>query len=153
MQQEQACNIFAVAKVGVSNLIMPSTLDLNFANYENFDSYINVSDMFFPDLSITHQSVIILRPLIVRNRINDLIDSILRANEFCILKKIIRPLTSGEVAYLFKAEEIQESNKQLYFNLMLAGPSQILVVSKLSGVFDAKTLFDGASPHGRRRVN
>lgn len=36
---------------------------------------------------------------------------------------------------------------------MLAGPSQILVVSKLSGVFDAKTLFDGASPHGRRRVN
>lgn len=109
--------------MGISNLIMPNTLDLKFSNYENFDSYLNVSDMFFPDLSITHQSVIILRPLIVRNRISDLIDSILRANEFCILKKIIRPLTNGEVAYLFKAEEIQETNKELYFNLMLSGPS------------------------------
>lgn len=36
---------------------------------------------------------------------------------------------------------------------MLQGPSEIIVVSKLSGVYDAKTLLNGSSPFGRRRLN
>jgi hypothetical protein len=147
------CNIFAIAKVGLPNLIMPNTLDLKFSNFENYDSYTMVSDKFFPDLSINHQSVIILRPLMVRNKLNDLIVNILRANEFLILKRKIRPLTGGEVGYLFKEEGIPETNKEFYFDLMQSGPSEILVVSKLAGVYDAKTLMNGSSPFGRRRLN
>lgn len=77
----------------------------------------------------------------------------MRANEFLILKRNIRPLTSGEVLYLYNQENISKINKELYFDLMLAGPSEILIVSKLSGVLDAITLFDGSSPFGRRRLN
>lgn len=36
----QPCNMFAIAKVGLPNLILPNTLDLKFSNYENFDKYI-----------------------------------------------------------------------------------------------------------------
>ena len=47
----QPCNLFAIAKVGVPNLIMPNTLDIKLSNYENFDNYVEVSDLFFPENS------------------------------------------------------------------------------------------------------
>ena len=36
---------------------------------------------------------------------------------------------------------------------MLSGPSEIIVVSKISAVYDCNTLFNGANPFGRRRIN
>ena len=78
--------------------------------------------------------------------------SILRANEFLVLSRKIRPLTAGETAYLFQAEAIPESNKELYFDIMMAGPCEIIVVSKLAAVYDAQTLLYGAAPFGRRRL-
>jgi hypothetical protein len=91
--------------------------------------------------------------LIIRNGLNNLIIQILRANEFLILKQQIRVLTHGEISNLYIQEEIPESNKELYFDIMLEGPCGVLVVSKLSGVFDAQTLFNGSAPYGRRRLN
>ena len=44
-------NIFAIAKVGLPNLIFPSCLDLKISNYNQYSSYIHLSDQFFPDLS------------------------------------------------------------------------------------------------------
>lgn len=41
--------MFAVAKVGVANMILPNTLDVKLTNYEDHDSYISISDHFFPD--------------------------------------------------------------------------------------------------------
>lgn len=46
--------MFAIAKVGLPNLIMPSTLDLKLTNFENFDNYVNIADKFFPELSVNH---------------------------------------------------------------------------------------------------
>jgi hypothetical protein len=46
-----------------------------------------------------------------------------------------------------------EDNSALFFGLMLLGPAEIIVVSKVSAVVDAKTIFSGADPLGRRRVN
>ena len=51
LMSSQPCNIFAIAKVGVPNLIMPNTLDVKFSNYENYDSYDEISDLFFPENS------------------------------------------------------------------------------------------------------
>ena len=45
----QPCNMFAIAKVGLPNIIFPNTLDVKFSNFEDFDSYINISDLFFPN--------------------------------------------------------------------------------------------------------
>lgn len=69
------------------------------------------------------------------------------------MKKKIRPLTGGEIAYLANKEKILEENRSLYYNIMAQGPCEILVLSKFSGVHDAKTLLNGAAPHGRRRLN
>jgi hypothetical protein len=35
---------------------------------------------------------------------------------------------------------------------MMAGPCEIIVVSKLAAVYDAQTLLYGAAPFGRRRL-
>ena len=48
---------------------------------------------------------------------------------------------------------MQEDNSALFFGLMLLGPAEIIIVSKVAAVSDAKTIFSGADPFGRRRVN
>jgi hypothetical protein len=62
-------------------------------------------------------------------------------------------LTKAEVAHLFRLEKMTEENSNLFFGLMLFGPAEIVVVSKVAAVSDAKTIFSGADPLGRRRVN
>ena len=89
----------------------------------------------------------------VKNGLNDLLLQIIKANEFLVLKRQIRMLTKAEVAYLFRSEKIQERNSTLYYDLMLSGPSEVIVVSKISAVYDCNTLFNGANPFGRRRIN
>ena len=108
--QPQYANIFAIAKVGVANLILPNTLDVKISNYEDFDSYVTISDLFFPNASKSQFSVVVLRPLMVKNGLNDLILQILKANEFLVLKRHTRMLTKAEIAYLYRAEKIQERN-------------------------------------------
>ena len=94
-----------------------------------------------------------MRPSIVKNGLNELLLQIVRANEFLILKRQIRMLTRAEVAYLYRAEKIQKRNSSLYYDMMLSGPCEIIVVSKISAVYDCSTLFNGANPYGRRRIN
>lgn len=69
----QPCNIFAIAKVGIPNLIMPNTLDVKISNFENYDSYTTISDHFFPENSKSHQTVVVIRPMMVRNGLNDIL--------------------------------------------------------------------------------
>ena len=35
----------------------------------------------------------------------------------------------------------------------MAGPCEVIVISKIGAVYDTKTLFNGSNPHGRRRIN
>ena len=97
--------------------------------------------------------MIVLRPTIVKNGLNDLLLQIIKANEFLVLKRQIRMLTKAEVAYLFRAEKIQKRNSKLYYEMMCSGPCEIIAVSKISAVYDCNTLFNGANPYGRRRIN
>ena len=69
----QPCNIFAIAKIGIPNLIMPNTLDVKVSNFENYDSYTTISDHFFPENSKSHQTVVVIRPMMVRNGLNDIL--------------------------------------------------------------------------------
>ena len=73
--------------MGLPNLIMPNTLDIKLSNYENFDNYVEISDLFFPDTAKVQQTLVVFRPLIVRNGLNDLFFKILVDNEFVILKR------------------------------------------------------------------
>ena len=91
--------------------------------------------------------------MIVKNGLNELLLKIMQANEFLVLKRQIRMLTKAEVAYLYRSEKVQERNSKLYFDMMMAGPAEIVVVSKISAVNDCNTLFNGANPYGRRRIN
>ena len=94
------CNLFAVAKVGTPNMIFPSTLDVQLRNYQDSEQYYELSDLFFPDNSRNQLTVVIIRPIIVSNGMNDLFVEILRANDFLIIKRKQRVLTKQEASYL-----------------------------------------------------
>lgn len=89
----------------------------------------------------------------IKSCLNHLVVQILKANEFTILKRTVRPLSKAEVGYLLHSERIHDNNHALYFDLMMDGPVEIVALSKLGGVADLKTLFNGANPFGRRRTN
>jgi hypothetical protein len=145
--------MFAVAKVGLPNMLIPNTLDMKMMNFENPDSYMQISELYFPEHAKSQISVIVMRPMIVKNGLNDLFVHVLKANEFMVIKREIRILTKAEVGYLFKQESMHQENAQVYFSMMMMGPSEIITVSKVGAVLDAHTIFDGACPYGRRRMN
>jgi len=80
---------------------MPNTLDVKISNFENYDSYTTISDHFFPENSKNHQTVLVIRPMMVRNGLNDMLVQILKANECIIINSKVRMLTKNEVMYLF----------------------------------------------------
>lgn len=40
----------------------------------------------------------------------------------------------------------------MYYNIMMDGEVEIVVVSKLGGVHDLKSIVNGCAPYGRRRI-
>lgn len=132
---------------------MPSTLDIKISNYENFENYIEISDLFFPENSKNQMTVVVLRPWIVNSGLNEFILQILLSNEFNVLKRKLRMLTKAECTYLCKEEGIREEHHALYYEIMMSGACEILALSKVGAVHDARTLFWGANPLGRRRMN
>lgn len=153
VRNDHPCNIFQVAKVGLSNFLMPNTLDVKLSNFEDSESVTQITDMYFPEQARVQHTMIVFRPLIVKNEINELFIKILRLNNFTILKRKIRVLQKHEISYLYQKEGISESNRELYYNAMASGPCEIVVVSGIAAVSDAKTMMSGAGQFGRRRVN
>lgn len=94
----------------------------------------------------------VLRPVIVKNGLNDILVQILKANDFVVVKRKIRMLKKSEASYLSRVEEISPVNAELYYNMMMDGEAEILVLSKLGAVHDALSIVNGANPFGRRRI-
>ena len=42
-------NMFSVARVGTPNMIFPVTLDVSIKNFQDTQSFVQVSDYFFPE--------------------------------------------------------------------------------------------------------
>lgn len=145
-------NIFAIAKVGVPNLILPSSLEVKLCNYTSHSAYLALCESFFPNLAKSQHSVLIIRPLMVKNGLNDFLVQILRINDFVILKRKIRKLTKGELVYLADKEGITEEQGDTYYNMMMDSECEIVALTKLGATADLKTLADGCAPLGRRRL-
>jgi len=65
----------------------------------------------------------------------------------------VRILSQNEVNYLMVQEKISKENQELYNAIMLDGPSEVLIISKVGAVTDVLTILEGANPFGRRRLN
>lgn len=133
-------------------MILPSSLEIKLSNYTSYSSYLHLCDAFFPGLASAEHSVIVMRPIVVKNGLNEFLAQILRINDFTILKRKIRMLTKAEVAYLSEKEQISDEKCETYYNMMREGESEIIAVTKLGAVSDLKSIVDGCAPYGRRRV-
>lgn len=72
--------------------------------------------------------------MIVSNGLNHIFVEILKANEFRVLKRKQRKLSQQEASYLCQLEKVAKGNMALYVKLMMAGPVEIVVLSKIGGV-------------------
>ena len=79
-------------------------------------------------------TVVILRPLIVKNNLNDLFVEILKANDFLIVKRTIRTISREQAMKICQMEKVTKDNAELYIDTVLAGPSEILVMSKIGAI-------------------
>ena len=127
-------NLFAVAKVGTPNMIFPTTLDVQMRNFQDPHQYVQISDYFFPNISKSQMTVMILRPLIVKNGLNDLFVEILKANDFLIIKRIMKTISREEALKICHMEKVTKSNVELYIDTVLAGPSEIVIMSKIGAI-------------------
>ena len=73
-----------------------------------------ISDHFFPENSKSQFTVVIIRPVIVINGLNDIFVEILKANDFLIIKRKVRKLTKPEASYLCQVEKVDKDNMELY---------------------------------------
>ena len=96
--------------------------------------------------------MLVIRPLMVKNGLNDFLVQILRINEFIILKRRIRKLTRAEIQYLSEKEGITDDKCETYYNMMMDSEVEIVAVTKMGATSDMKTLVDGCAPLGRRRI-
>jgi hypothetical protein len=65
-----------------------------------------LADAFFPKLSTSQLSVIVVRPPFVKTGLSEFLIRILKLNDFTILKRKTRMLTKPEVAFLAEQEGI-----------------------------------------------
>ena len=145
--------MFAIAKLGLPNLILPSSLDIHLSNYNTYAQYLHLCDVHFPTLAESQHAVLVLRPVLVRNGLSDLMVQVLKVNEFTVLKRKRRMLSKAEVVFLAETEGVNDPDKKhMYYNLMMDGECEIVVVVKLGAVADLKTIVDGSNPYGRRRI-
>ena len=55
--------------------------------------------------------------------------------------------------FLAEMENITKDKREFYYNLMMDGESEIIVMTKLGAVEDLKSIVDGSRPNGRRRIS
>lgn len=111
-----------------------------------------MADHFFPGNARSQISVILLRPLIVKNGLSEFMVEILKKNGFLVLERKVQTLNRQQATILCNMETVSESHLELYLDMVMSGPSEILVVSKLGAISDAKSIVHGSTT-GRRRQN
>lgn len=90
------------------------------------------------------RSVIILRPIIVKTGLGGIFEKILKVNNLYIIKKHKWMLTPAEATLLCKMEGIHDEEwKSVYKKMMLEGPVEIYLVSKVGAVAEARAIVDG----------
>lgn len=145
-------NLFAISRMGLPNLVLPNSLSIRLSNYSTFQSYMALCERSFPELATSQHTVIVLRPMIVKNGLSEIFIKILKANDFVVLKRKQRVLTKTEIGYLAEKDGVGNQSLQAYTNLMQSGRSEILALSKIGAIQDAKSIVNGTAPFGRRRV-
>jgi len=89
-------------------------------------------------------TIVILRPIIVKTGLGRLFEKILRVNNMYIVKKHQRMLTPAEATLLCKMEGINAPDwMDTYKKIMLEGPVEIYLLSKIGAVAEARAIVDG----------
>ena len=89
----------------------------------------------------------------MKTGLGKIFEKILRVNNMYIVKKHHRMLTPAEATLLCKMEGINAPDwMDTYKKIMLEGPIEIYLVSKIGAVAEARAIVDGCM-RGRKRVS
>lgn len=103
-----------------------------------------LSKTFFSKIDSSFKiSVIVLRPFVVSNSLEELFLNVYRVNKFTILQRVYKKLENYELNYLAKIEKIESASFENYCKMMTMGPVCVVAVSNFSGIQLASFLADG----------
>lgn len=143
-------NIICIS-AGKAGIPLMQSLNTNSIEYFSFTSEKDLHTLFsyfHPDLVTSSRVLLIFRPVTVRSGLNKLFLNVFKRNYFIILHEEFRKLSMKDVEVIGKGLNSEELSDLAEF--MMVGESQILVLSKLNGLEDAKILSYG-SLNGRKR--
>lgn len=100
--------------------------------------------LFFKQGDVDYKiAVVVLRPFVVSNSLEELFLNVYRLNNFTILKRVYKKLDQYELNYLAKLENIEEASFQNYCTMMTLAPVCVVAMANYSGVALASFLADG----------
>lgn len=104
----------------------------------------SLAQIFFKQSEVDYKiAVVVLRPFVVCNNLEELFLNTYRVNKFTILKRTYKKLDAYELNYLAKLENIEEESFQNYCTMMTLGPVCVVALANFSGIHLASFLADG----------
>ncbi|EGR34539.1 hypothetical protein IMG5_007980, partial [Ichthyophthirius multifiliis] len=138
-------NIKICAKIGPPTY---TTISNNIPNvYRITDQYDNdnIATHLCKQLNNSQRIAIVIRPIVVKSKLDELILNIFRINDFIIVNKVFAILTQKQVNILANLENISSANRQSYINMMTEGFVLIVLLTKPGGIKAVEILSDGCN--------
>jgi hypothetical protein len=103
-----------------------------------------MSKLFFRQGEVDYKiTVVVLRPFVVCNSLEEIFLNVYRVNNFTILQRVYKKLENYELNYLAKLENIEPACFQNYCTMMTLGPVCVVSLANYSAVQLASFLADG----------
>lgn len=100
-----------------------------------------LSNVFFEDSQKYQRILIVIRPVLVKLKLQDLIiKKLLKINNFVILKEELVCLSKEQASFIFNFENIDEKFRDSYIDLMTESYSHVIVVSRFSAFYYLNSL-------------
>jgi hypothetical protein len=93
-----------------------------------------------PSYLLGQRCIIVIRPLVTRY--SEIIANILRLNGFVVIQRRKQRMSMEEAHFISALEHIQEEEMNEYLEMMTAGPSELILVSKRGALFEAQALLN-----------
>ncbi|EAR95491.2 hypothetical protein TTHERM_00078950 (macronuclear) [Tetrahymena thermophila SB210] len=139
----KSLNIKICAKIGPPTY---TTIGAEAPNvYRITDEYDNenIANNLCEDMSQSQRVAVVLRPIIVNSKMDEILINIFRINDFIVVNRVFTLLTLDQAKLLAKLEGISDSNKENYISMMREGIVQIILLTKPGGVKQVQVLSNG----------
>ena len=135
-EKDTKSSILYTKKIGTSIFVNPNGITdfLDLIHIKEHKEIEYLSNIFFEESIEYDRILMILRPMIVRNGLSNLILNIFKINGYCIIKRKLQVLTRREATFVFTFEELDKEFLEEYIHIMSEAQLEFVVLAKFGAV-------------------